>query len=159
MSEIVKTDIVEEDIGNPLVRDNEIDDSGYFKPNEEEILSFVQNLRYDIIKKKTDNGKDVPTDNRDIRVINELSSSLVEQITKIAELRQKEQETAVAGGYQAMIAQLLLEHHSGNLSSENINEELDRRLPNELDKKEIIEGELAVNSEPKDLDKIMSLIE
>lgn len=148
------------ELENPNIQEAEIDDSSYFKPLESEMLEFIQDMKYGILKEKTNNGKMIPTDNRDIRVINEVSNSLVEQITKTAELRQKEKDIATTGGYTALIAEILTAHSKGNISNENVDKLVDTYiLPEEYDKKEVVEGELSVNPKQKDLDSIMSLIE
>lgn len=96
----------------------ENNDLNFYTNEEQNILKQNLELRQNIINKYTDNGKEIPTSSREVRILKELLDSADEQIHKIANMRVeqekiklKEKETKTNDDFKNIIANVLLEHN------------------------------------------------
>lgn len=91
-----------------MTNDNTNSEAGkFFTSDELKLIEKTRKYRIGILDAMTNNGKEMPTDTRIARVVNELSTSLDKQITDMATIRAKENENNANDNLAAMTASIL----------------------------------------------------
>jgi hypothetical protein len=109
-------------------------------------MSLTQNVRESIIKDKIKGG--VPTDNRDIRILNETMSGLDEQVTKIATIRTKHAEAQNLNAVREQIAEAIM--NADKIKQESAKEEIVIEVNNDYIPLDIVPGETEIDAAPLD---------
>lgn len=121
----------------------------FYTTEEENILKSNLELRQNMISKLTEDGKEIPTSGREVRLLKELLDSADEQIHKKAsarieeeKLKLKEKETKNNEDFKNIIANVLLEHNKNKATLPVRNEEFVEVNENDIIEKPVfIEGE------------------
>jgi len=126
----------------------------FFTEIENQTLDKNLNILNRVVDKMVEG--DVPTDNRDIRVLKEVIEAIDNKVTERAKLRLKLQENATAESNAEMAAELLKQIASRKQeASQYIPTNAEREIPTDLvEKVEIVPGELEINPPTLTLDDL-----
>ena len=122
-------------------------ESSIFTKEEQELLEFTKKIRVNTLNKMVENG--VPESTSEIRVLNELATSLDKQVNDNAANRLKHNDNNNKEAVLDLVSELI-KNSAIDKANANKATEVDRVIPKELLPTDIVDGELDVGSQNLD---------